>query len=97
MKTHHTPGPWELRGPRLVTDKNGVIIAENISSNGGTSEANARLIKSSPRLLEVLMEIDEALRHSPDYGAFVTLSNGWNIQPRGRVLAAIREATGEQS
>jgi hypothetical protein len=54
MKTQHTPGPWELRGPRLVTDKNGVIIAENISSNEGTSEANAHLIAAAPELLEAL-------------------------------------------
>lgn len=50
----HTPGPWELRGTRLVTDKHGVVIAEKIGSNGGCSESNARLIASAPELLEAL-------------------------------------------
>lgn len=50
----HTPGHWELRGQRLVTDGNGVVIAEKIGSNGGGSEANACLIASAPELLEAL-------------------------------------------
>lgn len=50
----YTPGPWELRGTRLVTDKHGVVIAEKIGSNGGGSESNARLIASAPELLEAL-------------------------------------------
>ena len=51
----HTPGPWELRGSRLVTDPHGVVIAEHISANGpGTPEANARLIAAAPELLEAL-------------------------------------------
>jgi hypothetical protein len=46
-KQEHTPGPWELRGLRLVTDKHGVVIAENVS-------ANARLIAAAPELLAAL-------------------------------------------
>lgn len=81
----HTPGPWELRGCRLVTDHHGVVIAERISANGpGTPEANACLIAAAPELLEALkLLIDPANACCPvDHPAF------------GRARAAIAKATG---
>lgn len=33
--------PLELRGDRLITDANGVVIAENIGGNGSDGTANA--------------------------------------------------------
>lgn len=57
MNTTHTPGPWQLRGSRLVTDSQGVLIAEKIQANyPGTPEANARLIAAAPDLLAALEE-----------------------------------------
>ncbi len=62
----HTPGPWELRGSRLVTDSQGVLIAENIGANyPGTPEANARLIAAAPDLLAACKRMSEALRNAP--------------------------------
>lgn len=89
----HTPGPWEAV-TYCVTSPSIANIAN--AYNGALEDegrANARLIAASPKLLQTLEEVLEALRDSPDFGAFVTLSNGSNIQPFGRVVAAIQEAT----
>lgn len=79
----HTPGPWELRGCRLVTDHHGVVIAERISANGpGTPEANARLIAAAPELLEL--------------AKFMVLNIGGYDPEKARDMAraAIAKATG---
>jgi len=53
-----TPGPWELRGSRLVTDANGVVIADDVSANHpGTPEANARLIAAAPEMAAALLAL----------------------------------------
>lgn len=84
----HTPGPWELRGTRLVTDKHGVIIAEKIGSNDGDSESNARLIASAPELLELLERMVRAfnVKEIDPLVAFVTIE---------QARAAIAKARGE--
>ena len=59
----HTPGPWELRGSRLVTDSQGVVIAEKISANHpGTPEGNALLIAAAPELAMAALSAREMLR-----------------------------------
>ena len=71
-----------------------LVIDEDTGRNVAVaySAEDAPLLASAPLLLEALLEVDEALRHIPEYGAFVTLANGLTIQPRGRVLAAIAAA-----
>jgi len=73
--SNHTPGPWELRGMRLVTDRHGVVIAEKIGSNGGDSESNARLIASAPELLKMLERMVRAfnVKEIDPLVAFVTI------------------------
>lgn len=84
----HTPGPWELRGTRLVTDKHGVVIAEKVGSNGGGSESNARLIASAPELLELLERMVRAfnVKEIDPLVAFVTIE---------QARVAIAKARGE--
>lgn len=67
----HTRGPWELRGSRLVTDSNGVVIAEKISANyPGTPEDNATLIAAAPELLhELKRELDWLVHIRPQVTA----------------------------
>ena len=62
-----TPGPWELRGSRLVTDANGVVIADDVSANHpGTPEANARLIAAVPEMAAALLAlVDTTNAHCP--------------------------------
>lgn len=57
----YTPGPWELRGPRTITDQHGAELAEakpvnqtGIGDCRDETAANTRLIAAAPELLEAL-------------------------------------------
>ena len=80
--TKHTPGPWEVNTPNgLLIVADGVTLARMAYSIGGFSqgsisnspgiseaEANARLIASSPELLEALaVLIDHAKEAYPHF------------------------------
>ena len=58
-----TPGPYELRGSRLLTDSNGVVLADNIGANWpGTIEGQANLFAAAPAMYEALSELVKYLR-----------------------------------
>lgn len=85
----YTPGRWELRGPRIVTDSNGVLIAKNISANyPDTPESNARLIAAAPELLE-------ALEYAVNWAEGYADANGDTPAFLSDARAAIARATGE--
>ena len=51
----YTPGPYELRGPRTLTDAHGVILADSIGCNHpGTAEDTARLLSAATELADCL-------------------------------------------
>ena len=55
-----TPGPYELRGSRLLTDSNGVVLADNIGANWpGTIEGQANLFAAAPAMYEALQFVRE--------------------------------------
>lgn len=66
MTTAHTPGPWVLGSPELITAF-GSDYKYNITTPNGPclavvlgGEANARLIAAAPELLEALKALHEA-------------------------------------
>ena len=51
----------------MVTDSQGVVIAEKISANHpGTPEGNARLIAAAPELAEAMLSILALYKEDPD-------------------------------
>jgi hypothetical protein len=97
MNGTHTPGPWELRGSRLVTDSNGVVIAERIGSNGpGTPEANAALIAAAPELLAALEGLLSERYALEEPEEFDEAGNWTSNSPASvKARAAIRKARGQ--
>ena len=56
-----TPGPYELRGSRLLTDSNGVVLADNIGANWpGTIEGQANLFAAAPAMYAIIKDMREA-------------------------------------
>ena len=85
MKTLHTPGPWHV-GSKYPTDvyadRAGHAIARAVNpQHDGECEANARLMRAAPELLEALQDM---LRLAD--------AEGWEGFPKAR--AAIAKATG---
>ena len=96
MKQKHTPGPWAacasnastLRHPTVLSDAGGVAIATWAGSEKLT-DANARLIASSPDLLKVLQELEESASYWSKYDAPIGIVD--------RIKGAIAKATGEDA
>ena len=102
MPHSFTPGPWAVVGnmtkyveARLISG-----LIQEVAACGPTAadegygqqqEANARLIASSPDLLEALQDVDALwMHHSIAHG-------DGKISPlHEKVIAAIAKATGEQ-
>ena len=94
---YHTPGPWELRGCRLVTDPHGVIIAEGISANHpGTPEANAHLIAAAPELLVAARDLVSMFERGYVRGQTESTGTAF-IDGVDKMRAAIAKATGGAS
>lgn len=66
--TPHTPGPWIVDEPVIMSEDNGYTICR--IGDGETEEfqdvPNARLIAAAPELLEALKEL--SIAHSPMNG-----------------------------
>lgn len=104
----YTAAPWENSG-YLVTDDNGVIIAdcriripkfsfEPWKSNENRSveelRANARLIAAAPRMFEALKAFEHAITHGEIQAQFVgQMLLGDAIE---KATAAMAEATGAE-
>lgn len=71
MGTQHTPGPWfcsgPFVGPRLRDDSGILIKVARVSGDETDDEAiaNARLISTTPELLELAYQYLSDLRHPP--------------------------------
>lgn len=68
METKHTPGPWkaEYRAPKLYTDRDISIIAQNreiadVIGCDGMATENAHLIAAAPDLLEACKDMASIL------------------------------------
>jgi len=94
----HNPGPWrvdgqanDMAGSAIIRDAGGFPVASTRSWIKEQHEANARLVASSPRLLQALKDVvnmfqydDEAT--SPGTGAYTVVVEA---------KAAIAEAEGQ--
>lgn len=94
----HNPGPWrvdgqanDMAGSAIIRDADGFPVASTRSWIKEQYEANARLVASSPRLLQALKDVvnmfqydDEAT--SPGTGAYTVIVEA---------KAAIAEAEGQ--
>lgn len=87
-----TPGPYELRGPRLLTDSNGVVLADNIGANWpGTIDGQANLFTAAPAMYEALSELVKYLREEVADEALDTWA------PVFKAAMALAQAEGRQA
>lgn len=88
--TGHTPGPWrvgEFGANRVVfSDDLRVAVVQHLGSI--EDRANAMLVAAAPRLLEVLLELQESAAYWSDYDVPLGIA--------GRINDAIELATGEK-
>ena len=100
MKTQHTPGQWQTTGPHAIRNDSSMIRINSTGAGGlgvayvATPE-DARLIASSPDLLEALVEVDRFLADGGVLhgGALSPVNDGATMVQYIRQV--IREATGE--
>lgn len=83
----HTPGPWHVRGNKIVIDVMDFSIAE-IKDFGVATIPNARLIAAAPDLLEALSKLVE-IEDGPGMAVI-----GWS-DAMDAARAAIDKAKGE--
>jgi len=74
-KNNHTPGPWILNPDFTISQKEdkGILIAMVCSANNDDEqrEANAKLIASSPQLLEALETLIAVVESLTEEGQLV--------------------------
>jgi hypothetical protein len=101
-ETKHTPGPWKIgRGRQDANDpvfwhvdvlnKGGTIRVARVAGVGqDTAEANARLVASSPKLLNACKEALKNLSFIDTIGG--TQNNGRKLAAISKLSMAINEA-----
>ena len=112
MSIKHTPGPWVIdsdgdgKANAIVTSTHTASLDDDICEVYGgnmddddTRQANARLIVSSPDLLEALRKADALLKNASDTGLLDLLAGYMHPDEINgacdAVIAAIAKATGE--
>jgi len=56
-QTKHTPGPWEWQGYDLVGSDGFTIASVDFFGSADEADANGRLIKAAPAMLEALRSV----------------------------------------
>ena len=89
FKTNHSPGPFDVHN-ELIIDDNGQIIAESWGAKSkNICEADKKLFKTAPAMLEYMMDRAKELYRTKDW---ISSTRDEEDEEYRRILSILKDA-----